>query len=389
MTIQPLLKLVLVAEFNFDIFQWKDAFVKYGKKLGVEIKWVMASPAAQRVYNNLKTDDYWKAIREADAVFVYVTRTQNRRGPHDWQWWELTKFVKKIIRPNAKMIAQYDDEFMWVFDPNHVWWDTNKCSTPDNHGGPEQFFKDTGILEIPDVHVSVLKNPPFKSYTTKPTYKLLLPQLFRYCLPKYSNEHKKKNIAMLLHSIRKASITHILENIAIPNNFPVTVFFGTIDHDVVNEWHKNNPMPVNSEIYSRMTYEPYMDLLWRNSSVAIDDNVGYTGWSRFTMECAVCWIPCVGSSESVEDIFPELYTASQDYAKQTELIKLLLTDKKFYDKIVEAAHKRVQELLDAEKLCRDMIAIFDTLGVKRTGFPPVPKPVISNSAPHPSKERSR
>lgn len=375
-----LMKLCIVAQFDSKgFFQWYVALEKFASKLEITLTSINASETHKKVFNDFQENPYWQPLREADAVFVYATRISSRNAPTNIDWWKLPQFVKQLMRPDAKMVCQYDDEFMWLFDPEHIWW---SFPNPDNHGGPEQFFKDTGILEIPDVHLTVMNDPQFKKFTTKPIFKLLLPQLCRYRLPKYSEVHKKKNIAMLIHSIKKSSISGILENIIRAKNYPVTIFSGTLNNKMVEIFRQKESLPVNSIIYPRLGYEPYMDLLWQNSSIGLDDNAGYYGWSRFAMECAIAYIPCIGSTEAVQDIFPELHTASQDYAKQIELIERLKTDNEFYHQIAEAGHKRVVEMLSNEKLCRTLIEIFDKIGTSRTGLlPPPPQPEYQ--APHP------
>jgi hypothetical protein len=237
---------------------------------------------------------------------------------------------------------------------------------PENNG-PEDFFKKTGILEIPDAHLVVRGNPfpEFTKYTTKPVFKLLLPQLSRYRIDKYSEHHERLNIAMLLHSIRESSMHDTLENVIRPNNWAVSIFSGTLDANRLIEFRRKEPFPVNSEGYPRVDYEPYMELLWRYCSIGLDDNANYLGWSRFAMECAIAYIPCVGSTEAVQDIFPELYTAPHDYAKQTELISRLKTDKAFFHEMAQAGHNRVLEMFDGEKLCRKMLEIFERIGTSK------------------------
>ena len=375
------MKLCIVAPFDSKcFFQWYVTLEKFTSKFEIILTSINASETHKKVYNDFKENPYWQPIREADAVFVYATRISSRNDPTGIEWWKLPQFVKQLMRPDAKMICQYDDEFMWLFDPSHVWW---SWENPDNHGGPEQFFKDTGILEIPDVHLTVTNNPLFKNYTTKPIFKLLLPQLSRYRLFKYSETHVRKNIAILVHSIKKSSISGILENVIRPKNYPVTIFSGTLYNQLVEKFRQKESLPTNSIIYPRLGYEPYVDLLWQNSSIGLDDNTGYYGWSRFVMECAIAYVPCVGSTEAVQDIFPELYTVSQDYAKQIELIERLQTDSKFYHQMAEIGHKRVVEMLSDEKLCTALIEIFEKIGTPRTWLPPLLNPEYQASAhPH-------
>jgi hypothetical protein len=357
-------KLCIVAHFDSaGFFQWYVAFQNRAAQLGIELSSINASPTHKKVYNDFDTNLYWKPMKEADYLFVYATRRSYRSEQTGISWWTLPRFVKCFMKDGAKMIAQYDDEFQWLFDPKHVWW---AWGNPDNLGGPEQFFKKTGILEIPDAHFTVTTNPPYTKYTTKPVFKMLLPQIFRYSLSRYSEEHREKNIAMMIHSIRQSSVDGFLENVIRPNNWAVTIFNGTLDNDIVSHFRMNTKLPVNSQVFPRLGYGDYEDLLWQNASIGLDDNVGYSCWSRFVMECAIAYIPCVGSTEAVRDIFPELYVVSQDYAKEIELINKLKTNKKFYHEIAQLGHKRITEILDDEKQCKTFLDIFEKIPASKT-----------------------
>jgi hypothetical protein len=384
-------KLCIVAYFDsYNYFQWNIALEKFKAKLGIEVISINAAPLYKKIHSDFKNDPYWNPLKQADVVFAYIVRRSTRHEPSGISWWTLPQFVKPFMKPEAKMIAQYDDEFLWLFDPKGMWWDTSIMPNPPNQG-PEEFFKDTGILEIPDAHLVVTNNFQLQKYTTKPVFKLFIPQLCRYNLRKYSENHKGNNIAMMLHSPKSSSISASLENVIRPKNYPVTVFNGTLDRHFVENFRRNTPLPVNSIVYERLEYEPYADLLWRTNSIGLDNNIGYGGWSRFAMECAITCIPCVGSSDSVHDIFPELYTTPIDYVKQIELIERLKTDKEFYHKMVEAGRKRVLELFDDEKLCNALLDIFNKIGVSKTQLTlndvPIPesnyKPDSQQAHPHP------
>jgi hypothetical protein len=386
-----MIKLCMVAHFDSPhYFQWYVALERCASKLGYEISSINASPAHRKVYNDFDANPHWQPLREADLVFVYCTRRSSRCEPSGISWWALPMFVKPFMKPTAKMIAQYDDEFVWLFDPKHVWWNINIMPNPDNKG-PEEFFKRTGILEIPDAHLVVRGNPmpEFTKYTTKPVFKLPLPHLFRYTPSKYSEEHNGKNIGILLHSILEASIHNTLENVIRPNNWSVSIFSGTLDNKRLAEFRQNEMLPVNSETYPRVDYEPYMDLLWRYCSIGLDDNSNYFGWSRFAMECAIANIPCVGSTEAVQDIFPELYTAPRDYAKQIELINRLKTDKIFYLEMQRNGRKRIFELLDDEKLCRAMLDIFNKITPSKSQLTFQSFPFLYNQNYNPDKQQAR
>jgi|GEM_PF-6312857 hypothetical protein len=375
----PVKKLCIVAHIdNADYFQWYVAFKKYGAKYGIDVSFVSSMPVQLKIHNNFKDDPFWQPIRDADYIFAYATRRRTRCEPTGINWWTLPILAKALMKPSAKMIAQYDDEFMWLFDPKHVWWDVNDCPPPTSDP-PEKFFKETGILEIPDAHIVVRARPfsDYTRYTTKPVFKVLLPQLCRYRLQKYSENHEQNTIAMMLHSIKNSSVSGILENIIRPNNWSVSIFNGSLNEEQVKRFRMSIKLPPNSSVYPRIDYEAYTDLLWRYCSIGLDDNTGYQGWSRFAMECAVTYIPCVGSTEAVYDLFPELHTSPQDYALQTELINRLKTDKKFYSEMAELGHKRGLELFNEEDLVKTILYIFEKIGTS-------PSTVTYKDIPHSS-----
>jgi len=378
-------KLCIVAHIdNADYFQWYVALKKYSEKYGVETSFVSSMPVQLNIHNVFTHDSFWQPIRDADYVFTYATRRRTRAEPSGINWWTLPLFAKTFMKPTAKMIAQYDDEFMWLFDPNHVWWDKVQCPPPTTEP-PDVFFKRTGILEIPDAHI-VVRGRPFSDYTrytTKPVFKVLLPQLYRYRLQKYSEKHESNTVAIMLHSITNSSISGILENVIRPNNWAVTIFSGTLDNDLIGRFRAKEKLPVNSTMYPRLDYESYTDLLWRYCSIGLDDNSGYQGWSRFAMECAITYIPCVGSTEAVYDLLPELYTESQDYAKQVNLISRLKTDKKFYHEMAELGHKRGLEIFDEEGLVKTLLSIFEKIGTSSptVTYRDIPNPNMSKYIP--------
>jgi hypothetical protein len=364
------IKLCIVAWFDCrDYFQWFVALNKYASKLGISVSSINVSPTHRKIYSNYEQDPYWNPLKEADYVYAYATRRSTRVEPTGGSWWTLPQFVKPFMKPEAKMLDQWDDEWVWLSNPNGSWWDLRLMPNPDNHGGPEQFFKKTGILEIADGHIKVTDNSLFEKYTMKPVFKILLPHLFRYGVGKYNENHKGKNLAIMFHSTRSHNIHSVLENVIRPKNYAVTVFNGSIKQEVIDAFRAREKLPVNSEVYVRMEYVAYTDLLWRSCDVGLDNSDGYEGWSRFGMECAISCVPCVGSSNSVHDMFPELYTDVNDFAKQIELIERLRTDKKFYHEMVEAGCKRLLDLLDDEKLCRMLLDCFEKVGSSKSKVP--------------------
>jgi hypothetical protein len=350
-------RLALVTPFHqIEFFQWYEALSKNENKLNISVHPVIICPS------HLKksfSDPYWNQLREADAILVYVTRV----NPLD-NWWELPKFVKQIMKPEAKMFVQWDDEFQWLWNAEYTFWGTNAKMANPKFTSPEQFFKDTNILEVPDIHLCVTENPLFKPFTSKPVIQLLLPQLLRYKPEKYTLvQGKPLNIAIMRHHATGSNFMKTIDNVIKPNNFP-TSFFNWYNEKNGMEYCKELSLPVGSRAYGKLPFEAYEDILWKTCSIGIDDPIGYIGWSRFVMECAIAYVPCIGSTDAVKMLFPELYTAPQDYAKQIELIQKLRNEKDFYTKIAEIGRKRCMKELSTENLCTKLVKLFIDSGVK-------------------------
>lgn len=349
-------RLVIVTPFHqINFFQWYEALLRNQEKLNISVHPVIITNA--HIKKPL-TDPYWNQIREADAIFVYATRVNSLQN-----WWELPKFVKQFMKPEAKMLVQTDDEFQWLWNKDYTFWGSGMQNPIFT--SPEQFFKDTSILEIPDVHITVTENPLFKPYTTKPVVQLLLPQLIRYEPEKYTLVEGRLNIAIMHHHAAGSSFMKTIDNVIKPNNFSMSIFNWYGNKNGV-ECCKALNLPIGSRSYGKLPLKPYEDLLWQTCSIGIDDSTCYIGWSRFVMECAMAYIPCVGSTDAVKMLFPELYTAPQEYTKQIELINKLRTDKDFYFKIAKAGRERCMSELSTENQCVKLIKLFKDLGVKST-----------------------
>jgi hypothetical protein len=125
-------------------------------------------------------------------------------------------------------------------------------------------------------------------------------------------------------------------------------------------------LPYGSHIYDMLGREAFLDRLAQECFVAIDDPEGYIGWSRFVMECALNYLPCIGSNYATKLIFPELYTEHKDYKKQKELILQLRSDKKFYNEIAERGCNYVLNNLSPEVLCRKFLDLAHSLNCTDT-----------------------
>lgn len=362
------MRIVFVTEFGQDDnFQWRwswdlDAQIK--RKTLVES--VIINPAVLSKYDD--NHAYWNPLRKADIVFVYASRThtpnfQYTRSQHNnsvvyyWNWWELPKIAKTYMREDAKMIAQIDDDWVWLQHPEWTWWE----DLPDNQGGPEEFFKNTGILEIPDIWWTVLDNPFWTQFTTKPVMYMPLPQLYRYYdeITKSEQRFKTygalrmhgKNLALLKHSSRTASINHLIKNVAEKVNVPVTYFSTQWTDPAIPKFK----VPVKTYLW--LGRSQYMEKLRDDCFIAIDDAKHYMGWSRFAMECAINYVPCVGSNHAVKLFFPDLYVKHNNTAEQIRLINKLRQDENFYNEVAVKGRYLVLNHLDSDNLMNSMVNI--------------------------------
>ncbi len=362
------LLIAIVSEFpQEDFFQWYDIWgnIEEQCKRGVIVKPVLMSRATIS-YPPEHPNWFW--LKKADLVFIYCTRVDMR---DNWKWWELPIYARKLMRPDAKMIVQYDDEFMWVFNPSSAWWrDEWKV---DPNCTPEEFFKTTGILEVADMYWTVLENPPWAQYTSKPWKYMPLPQLMRYdnSIANAENLHDTlgvenmhgKTLALIRHSIRIASIFTVLTEVCERVKLPVTYFpilFGDSPH------YPKVRIPVS--IFPFSNRDVYMDKLLKDCFIGLDVAENYNGWSRFAMECAVNYIPCVGSNHATKIFFPELYVDQKDYPRQVKLIKQLLNDKAFYKRMAEEGHKICLEHLNVDRLRNEVINTAYTLHINETHY---------------------
>jgi len=279
-------------------------------------------------------DRYWNPIREADVVFVRCVGNNP-----NWEWYKMPFHCRKFMRPDAKLICQFDMDLIWLFHPTHTY--TGEPLVPWGWAGykqPKEFLKESKILEVADAY-NMDYNPELEKLMSKPVYHVLLPQLVRYSeyttsLPSLADRDAKSNrIAVFRHAVMSASYGDTLKKVVKVVGLSTRTF----------ESRKGQWFP------RRM----FMDYL-KNCFVAIDDNEGYYGWSRFGMECALAHTPCVGSTPSVKEFFPELHTEKKDYKKQIELIRKLYFDKDFWLKMAMAGKKNVLNRMDTDKLINEL-----------------------------------
>lgn len=408
---QKVLKVCIVAEFpQQNYFQWYTALNKLSNseqrfggwfeisnKRGhrIVVSAVELSPTMMAAYPD-KTDKFYDPIREADIVFVYVARQDM-----NWDWWSLPIITKKFMNDNAKMICQFDDELWWTYKPEHSWWDA-KYDVDMKGKTPEQFFNETGLLEIADIYFSVFHDVWWAKYSSKPVVYMPLPQIERYSgdiiVPNVAttrgshilqdrslytkpevSEKLFRPIATLHHTIRTSSAKNTINKILKDIDSPVYYFTSRKEKSKAESIELQD-LPKRSKVFTDMKRNAYMFML-RECYVAIDDNDGYVGWSRFAYECALSCVPCVGSTESIKQLFPDLYTEPKDYVKQKELLDKLLNDKNFYDlqKYIGFI-KATQELSDANLVTKFLKTCMWDLKYHDYGEEPKMKPKKINKS---------
>lgn len=319
-----------------DFFQWEIASKQFQVFNDVKPSFTTVNPSYLSVFSH--QDSYWSQLKNADVIFIRCVRPFTY-----WKNYEMASVVKTIMSSEAKMIFQDDMDFLWLYHPNHCYYEQTIIKSPDD------FFKENKILEIADAF-NIEHNPLFEERVkkaNKPVYHLLLPQLVRYksfISTRPTLNGKNNRIVLLQHSVKSASVIHTINNIP-EYSYMIFMF--------------DKPVQLRKRIdvgFRRLQRDNYMEFL-KTGYIAIDDNEGYYGWSRFGMECALAHVPCVGSTPAVKEFFPELHTEHKDYVKQKELIKKLFNDKKFWLKMAVEGKKRVLERMDTKVRIAELIKI--------------------------------
>jgi len=186
-----------------------------------------------------------------------------------------------------------------------------------------------------------------------------LPQSFRY-----SNQIKNitkrklpetKKIAIMHHSVKSASVQNMIENVLLPLNIPV-IYFSTRDLNAMEKLEILKELPKGSEVYGKVPREHYINFL-NNAYIALDDNDGYDGWSRFALECAYFGVPCVGSMKAIQHIFPDLHTKHNDYNTQKQLLQKLIDDNFFHEYVMITSWIKAVNALSNSSLVTQFIKI--------------------------------
>lgn len=373
-----IIKLAYVIEFSPRDTQWQRAFDEYMKNqsnhqitFGDLILQASYYEVSQSLLNVYPIDDpYWSGIRNADLVFCYTTPFNL-----SWKWYMLPVIIKSMMKPEAKLIVQFDTDLRWIFDANWrlKYWKEIKHDEVKDIQEPKDFFDKTKILEVGDAYFTVVENPPFKPYTSKPVTYMPLPQSIRVEVYKHLYEYNpnfERSYAITMnHSPEKANSEHTIINVFKPLKMP-TLFFthNRTSFSQLDGLHKAKELglPAGSEVIGWIPFgKHFLDYLHRGF-VAIDDNENYGGWSRFCTECIVAQVPVIGSTLAVKEFFPELYTEPKDYERQKKLIIMLKNSRTFYHRIITSGKQNFLTKLDPITLVHKMLEIGISLGCSYT-----------------------
>jgi len=360
----------LLAEIPQEKYQWYMAWNDDRQiKNDVVVRSVMMSPETLRIYP--KDHGYWTYLKEADFVFVYVTRAHF----DDWKWFELPLLARQYMKPEAKMACCFDQEFIWLLcGKKWSWWDDydrNPMFQKIYTMKPEEFFAENKVLEVADIYITVLENSPYKPYTSKPVIYIPLPQLVSQRSAKTLgckfSTSRNGHIALLNHTSQATSVEHTIRNVIKKVNKPVGIFNSLTYRKPYKGklWAAKHGLSARSISWGRLNPKEYKATL-EKYYIAIDDSANYIGWSRFAMECALAYVPCIGSNFACKIFFPELYTKHEDYKRQTELILKLYGDPHFHHEVAMKAHERVLEHLNTDSLCKKLLEVATEIGSPNT-----------------------
>jgi len=353
--------IVIVTEFpSGSFFQWHDVWnIEKQNKNNVSIVNVEVSP--EKIKQLPPDHKYWNTLKEADGVFVYVSRFCLKES---WEWFKLPVEVKKFMKPNAKMICQFDDELIWMVHQENEWWGEEYDYKFD--GNFEKFFVESNILNVADAYFTVLEEPWWKKHCSKPIFYMPLPQLSRYPkeypYPRLTNG----NIAVIRHMSRTGSSDSLIKNVTNPLRKRTSYFYCSTNMNSQDRLDKIKELDLSSGsfLFGFLFRDHYLDYL-SHCLIGIDDSEHYVGWSRFVMECAFLNIPCISSNYAGKLFFPELYVKHGDYETIKDHTERLFRDKKFCNDIAILGKERVMEHLNPDRLCESFTKRFIEIGTEQ------------------------
>ena len=311
----------MLSENPLERTLWHKYLTEKGRDHGIEYSGIY-SPDLMKFEGNEMID--------ADFIFIFAANY----GPHQveperkpiWKWYELPHFAKRFMDAGTKCGAIFDVE-----DNIEV-----------GNSYPKEWFSSINDM---DIMFTGVKIPEWSRFYGKP---------IRYIIePKKMVEHSPVwksggNVAAIRHTPFVTSAEHTLDNVLIPFGVPYTYFHsGWSSAPVIP--HRYDDLSTNSNFIWGLPWEKYLHAI-SLCYVAIDDNEGYYGWSRFGYECAMMGVPVIASDHAYSAIqfFPSLETKHRDYVKQKKLLDDLYSSPERTYKLAVSGQKKMKEMLDPD-----------------------------------------
>jgi hypothetical protein len=291
------LKLVMISENPLENTMWHKYLTEQGKQHDIEYTGIY-SP-------DLMDDEKFEPnhMIDADFVFIYAANYGHKAGIKPiWKWYELPYYAKRFIDSKTKCGAIFDVE-------DHI---------ESGRGYPKEWWNSVNAMDMMFTGVRV---PDWSRFTDTPIVYIVEPKPMVEHIPKLK---LSGNIAVLRHTPIEASAFHTIENTILKTGKHYTYFH--------SGWSSAPKLPVLypsewDDIVWNLKWEEYLKEVAK-CFIAIDDNEGYYGWSRFGYECAMMGVPVISSDHaySAYQFFPELRVEHKDYTTQRMLIHALYDD---------------------------------------------------------------
>jgi len=300
-----------------------------------------------------KTD--FSFLSKYDFVFLYVLPVNKPTGCEYW-WYDVPTVVAPYCR---KLILQFDYEGIMPTLPPFIKATINNNVDALGYNSP---LAEKWNINIPKYDLTMLQ-------PVEELEKLVTPQPL-------DNIEPQSGIGVLWHSGTGCSIDLSLR---ICSRLPyVTKVFTSwvgmgkefLEQHVAQFFPTKQPEVYGQKVgervvcYPFMGYELFLHFLGK-CSVFLEDNVGYYGVSRVAYECASLRIPVVGSTNSTicNVAYPFTTTNPQNAQLQTQLIKRLMSDQPFYDRVANYAYNAMKDYTSNENRLTQFVEMLQDLKV--------------------------
>lgn len=277
----------------------------------------------------LSDKDNFKFMSEYDFIHLYIIP---KSSEDKWWWWDLPHEIR-LYNMN-KLFFQFDYEgFMkelppFIRDTIHAYCDALMYHCP-------AVIKNWD-LTLPHYH-NIIYNPPS--------------ELRKFVMP-LSLSKRDDSIGILWHAGTMCNITMSLLTARQLIDKPIKVFSSWQDmpKNILEEMVKKDLHISDSvQCFPFMEYKDYLHEL-RKCSVVLEDNYNYYGNSRLAYECSYLNVPVVGSTNSYNCVLAYPYTTTdpQNIQLQSQLLKRLYQDKRFYRKVISYANYSTERYYNDE-----------------------------------------